>query len=92
MALTQAEISFIQNTGQAVKGLLAMEGNLDQLNVLWAGAAQYSTEITQNDLTTSPAFNGLTTQNLADVEFALATVLNTIKAALPAFTTVAYNT
>lgn len=92
MALTQAEISFIQNSGQAVKNLLALEGNLDQLNTLWAGAAQFSVSITQNDLTTSPAFNGLTTQDLADVEFALATILNTIKGALPAFTTLAYNT
>lgn len=92
MALTQAEIQFLQNTGQAVKGLLAQEGQLDQLNVLWAGAAQFSTSITQNDLDTSAAFKDLTTQNIADAEFALATVLNTIKNALPALSIVAYNT
>lgn len=92
MALTQAEIQFLQTTGQAVKGLLAQEGQLDQLNVLWAGAAQFSVSITQNDLDTTPAFANLTVQNIADVEYALAAVLSTIKNALPALTTVAYNT
>lgn len=86
MALTQAERTFILNSAQVARTLLDNEGKLDQINVLWAGAPDYHAGITQGDIDSYATFAGLTTDQLADAEFALASILTTIKNALPALT------
>lgn len=89
MAFTQAESNFVSSSAQTAKALLNLEGQLDQLNVLWAGSPGYNTSITQGDLDSVASFSGLTTTQLGDAEFAMATILTTIKNALPALTVVA---
>lgn len=83
--------NFISRTGQASKTQLDQIGTLLQLDVLWAGAADYDALITQAEVDEFPSFvaAGLTAGQLADALFALATIRNTINNALPALTMLA---
>lgn len=83
--------NFISRTGQASKTQLDQIGTLSQLDVLWAGAADYDALITQAEIDEFPSFvaAGLTAAQLGDALFALATIRNTINNALPALTMLA---
>lgn len=84
--MNETLVNFVSRSGSAASTLLALEGALDQINVLWAGSPNYQAQIDQAGLDSVTSFSGLTVQELTDAEFALATVLNTIKNALPALT------
>ncbi len=86
-----AHQNFISQTGYRSRVLLDQIGSLEQLNVLWAGSPGYDTAITQEVIDSVPAFleAGLTAQNLADAEYALAITLTNIKNALVALTILA---
>lgn len=83
--------NLISRTGQASKTQLDQIGTLSQLDVLWAGAADYDALITQAEIDEFPSFvaAGLTAAQLGDALFALATIRNTINNALPALTMLA---
>lgn len=86
MAMSVAHQNFISRTSYTSKRLLELYGELQQLNVLWAGSPNYDAEITQQDIDSVPSFADaeLTYQTLADAEFALATIMGNITSALPA--------
>lgn len=84
-----AHQNFISDTSQQCQKLLDMYGDLSQLNVLWAGSPNYDALITQGEIDTVPSLAGLTTTHLADAEFALATIKDTISNALVALTVLA---
>lgn len=83
--------NFISDSGNAAQKLLDMIGELQQLDVLWAGSPNYDALITQGEIDTVPTFTGagLTTTHLADAEFALASIKTTLTNALPALTVLA---
>jgi hypothetical protein len=95
MALNSHQSNFISDSAQIAKKLLDLEGQLDQLNVLWAGSPNYKAGIIQADIDLIPGFTGLTTSaagtvgTLPDAEFAMANILTTIKGALVALTVLA---
>jgi hypothetical protein len=91
MAMPQVQQNFISRSSYTAKRLLDMYGELQQLNVLWAGAPNFDGLIDQDAIDTIPSFSDseLTTQTLADAEFALATIMGTITNALPALTQLA---
>jgi hypothetical protein len=90
MALTAGEANFISNTAKAAKILMDEFYGLEtQNNQLYAGAADFDTTITQGDLDSVASFGGLTTTQVADASFALATILGTINSALQALTVLA---
>jgi hypothetical protein len=81
-----AHQDFVSDTAKACKALLDQYGALQQLNVLWAGSPDYDALITQGEIDEVPSFAGLTATQLADAEFALASIKDTITNALPALT------
>lgn len=89
--MEQAHQNFVSQTAYRAKIMLDQYGPLSQLNVLWAGAPNYDALITQAEIDSVPSFAGagLTTQTLADAEFALATIRTTIENALPSLTVLA---
>lgn len=92
MSMSAAHQNFISNTSGQAKILLdQMLGQLEQLNELWAGSSGYNTAITQEEIDSVPSFAGagLTSQNLADAEFILATIMGNIMNALQALTMLA---
>lgn len=91
MAMSSAHQNFVSETAARCRVLLAEYGELSQLNVLWAGTPNYDALITQEEIDSVPSFQGagLTTQNLADAEFALATILGNINNSLVALTILA---
>ncbi len=90
MALTAGEANLVSFTSKAAKILLDQFYSLEtQNNQLYAGAADMDTTITQADLDSVAAFGGLTTTQLADASFAMATILGTINSALQALTVLA---
>lgn len=80
MAISQAEINFVMKTSAMAQTLMDLYGNLTVLNQLWAGPNAFNTGITQADLDNYPAFAdiGLTTQQLADVEYTLGLILGNL--------------
>lgn len=83
--MTPPEESFVNKTISVVKALMALYGELQELDVLWAGAPAYNSAIDQNAIDSVPAFAGLTATELSDAEFSLASIKNTITGTLPAF-------
>lgn len=83
--------SFIRDSQTESDFMLSRLGPLLQLNTLWAGSPNYDGLITQQEIDSVPEFvaAGLTVQELADAEFALATIKDTINNALPALTVLA---
>jgi hypothetical protein len=84
--------NFVSDTSKVAKTLLdELYSKMVQLDALWAGAPNYDALITQGEIDEVPSFlgAGLTTTHLADAEFALATIKNTITNALPALTVLA---
>lgn len=86
MALSQVHQDFISRDSQLAKQLLALYGQLQTQNTLYAGTPNYDAEITQANIDTIPAFLDaeLTTTTIADARFAMATIMTTITNALPA--------
>jgi hypothetical protein len=82
--MINAHQNFISQSGAQAKKLLDMYGDLQQINVLWAGSPDYDTLITQGEIDEVESFAGLTAAQLADAEFAMATIKDTITNALPA--------
>lgn len=80
---------FVANTSTVCKNLLQRDyAMLAQLNVLWFGEdANWDELITQGELDSDSMFaaSGLTTAELADVEYALAQILTMINDHMPAF-------
>ncbi len=90
MALTAEESNFVSHAHQAAKILLDQYYSLAaQNNELWAGAANFDSTITQGDLDSVASFSGLTTAQLGDAQFAMATILGTVNSALQALTVLA---
>lgn len=90
MALTTGEANLVSNISKAAKILMDQWYTLAvQNNELWAGAANMDTTIVQGDLDSVPSFGGLTTTQLADAQFAMATMLGTLNAQLQALTVLA---
>lgn len=83
--------AFLQRTIAIVVQLLDLLGTLDQLNSLWAGSPSYQTLITQAQINLQDQYAaaGLTTQNVADAEYALATIKTTLENALVALSVLA---
>ena len=83
-----AHQNFISTSGNQCKALLDLLGMLEQLNTLWAGTPNYQGLIDQAEIDSVPAFAGagLTTQTLADAEFALANTMTGIHNAIVALT------
>jgi hypothetical protein len=84
MAMTAARKQFVVRTSSEVKALMSLYTELCQLNALWAGAPNFDDLITQADLDEVAEFSGvgLTAQQLADAEYALASIKSTIEGAL----------
>ena len=91
MSMSIGEQNFISKSSVSAKDLLDLYGLLVQLDQLWAGAANFSTTITQQDIDSIPSFveTGLTATVLADAEFALAGIKTAITNALPSLTILA---
>lgn len=91
MAMSSAHQNFVSKTSNEAKRLLEFFAQETQLNVLWAGAPNYDQLITQQDIDSVASFAGagLTTQNIADAQFAMATINTTIQNALVALTILA---
>lgn len=75
---------FIAQSSRTAAALLLLYGELSQENVLFNGAPNYKAAITQPIIDAQASNAGLTVQNLADAEFALASILTTLTGALPA--------
>jgi hypothetical protein len=73
---------FVAASSRTAAKLLDLIGELSQENVLFNGAPNYKSAITQPILDATPG--GLTVQQLADAEFAKASILTTLNGALPA--------
>lgn len=86
MALTFPQTAFIGKSVRTVQDLMKLYGTLVELDSLWAGAPAYNVAITQEALDTAAnaPFAGMTAQNLADAEFALSSIKNTIANAIAA--------
>lgn len=91
MAMPLAHQQFVVDSSYEARVLLERLGPLLQLDVLWAGAANYDGLIDQASIDTVPNFAeaDLTETDLADAEFALATIKSTLSNALPALTKLA---
>lgn len=78
----------IQDTSYNINLLLATYAKLSELNILWAGSPNYQNLITQSEINSDPNYlsAGLTTQNVADAEFALAQIKTQIDNAMVALT------
>lgn len=87
----QVFANFINRTGNQAKGQLAEIGDLTQMDSLWAGSPNYDGLITQAEIDEYPAFvaAGLTAQDMADVQFVLASIKNLLLGALPALSKLA---
>jgi hypothetical protein len=87
--MIHAHQDFISDSAEQCKALLDLYGPLVLLNVLWAGSPNYDALITQNEIDEVTSFAGLTAGQLADAQFAMATIKDTITNALPALTVLA---
>lgn len=88
---TQAKINFVMKSSISAQALLALYGDLSQLNVLWAGSPDYQHGITQTDLDSYPAFEdcGLTVAQLTEVEYAIGQIVGLLTNKLPDLSVVA---
>jgi hypothetical protein len=89
MALTAAETNFVNKSIATANTLISMYGTLVELDQLWAGAADFDAQITQGDIDTVVAWNGLTTTILGDAQFAMAAMKTSITNALQALSVLA---
>ncbi len=91
MAMSAAHQNFVSQTAYRARVMLDQIGPLEQLNTLWAGTPNYDELITQEEIDSVASFAGagLTAQNVADAEFALATIKGQIDNAMVALTVLA---
>ena len=82
MASQSEKYNAISKVAQHCKTLVDLYGPLVVDDALWAGSPNYNGAITQGDLDANPNFGGLTHQQLADAEFALATIKTQINTSL----------
>ncbi len=87
---SQSKINFVNKTAITAQAFLDLYGALSELNVLWAGTPDYKDAITQDDLNSVPAFAdcGLTTAQLADVEYCIGQIVGLLSAQLPSLSVV----
>ncbi len=91
MAMSSAHQNFVSNTSTETRRLLEFFAKETQLNVLWSGAPAYQTAITQEEIDSVASFAGagLTAQNIADAQYAMAAINTSIQNALVALTILA---
>lgn len=91
MTMPAAHQNFITNNKANAQRLLDFFGEEEQLNILWAGSPNYQNTLTQEEINDVVSFAGagLTTQNIADGQFAMATINGIIQNALVALTVLA---
>lgn len=91
MAMSAAHQNFVSNTSILARQLLQYQAMEQQLNILWAGAPNYSTAITQAEIDSVPSFAGagLQKQTIADAQYAMANLNTAIQNAIVALTTMA---
>ena len=88
MPMSAAHQDFISKTSNEANRLLDFLSEETQLNVLWAGTPNYQTLITQEEIDSVESFAGagLTVQNVADAQYAMASIQTAVTNALVALT------
>lgn len=79
MAVTPPQEKFFGESVRTTQSLMALYGTLVELDALWA---VYGSQMTDAAFEGVARFNGITATNLADAEFALSSVKNTMANAI----------
>ena len=89
--MNTAHQNFVSETSREAKRLLEFFAEETQLNILWAGTPDYQSLITQEEIDSVGSFSGagLTVQDLADTQYAMANINTAIENAIVAMTMLA---
>lgn len=91
MAMTNSAQNVISKSGQLMKTLLDLEGQIEQIDTLVNGTPNYAAQITDENIATIPSFvdAGLTAQEVLDTIYLLKTARAAWMSNLPSATMMA---